>query len=499
MSVMGTSPTLVWFRQDLRLTDNLALQAAIARGGPVIPVFILDDTIDWKPGGASRWWLRHSLTQLQASLATTGSRLILRQGASADVLDALIAETGAGGVYWNRLYEPAAIRRDIAIKASLRNRGVEARSFNSALLVEPGDILTATGAPYRVYTPFWRVCSAMAPFGTPVAAPASIPAPTAWPSSHPMEAMGLGPSGPDWSGGLVARWQPGESAAQKCLAEFVRNGLGYYKTRRNRPDIAGTASLSPYLHWGEIGPRQVWHAVSQRLASGDLECREGQAEVFLKELVWREFSYHLLFHFPTLPDTPLNPRFAAFPWIDDHAAALRAWQRGETGYPIVDAGMRQLWQTGWMHNRVRMVVASFLTKHLLVPWQAGAAWFWDTLVDADLASNSASWQWVAGCGADAAPYFRIFNPVLQGQKFDPLGAYVGRWLPELDRLPESLIHCPWQASPAALANAGVRLGSNYPAPIVDHQIARRRALDAYQQIKTEDTAMRSDTTPELAL
>ena len=499
MSAMGTSPTIVWLRQDLRLSDNPALQAAIARGGPVIPVFILDDDIDWRPGSASRWWLRHSLTQLQASLATAGSRLTLRRGRSADVLDTLIAETGAGAVFWNRLYEPAAIRRDTAIKASLQDRGLEARSFKSALLIEPGDLLTASGAPYRVYTPFWKACSARAPFGAPVTAPSAVSAPVTWPSSDPMEALRLGPTGPDWSSGLADAWQPGEAGARQRLAEFVRNGLGYYKTRRDRPDIDGTASLSPHLHWGEIGPRQVWHAVSERLGNGELGGREGQAEVFLKELVWREFSYHLLFHFPTLPDTPLNARFEGFPWIADQAEALRAWQRGETGYPIVDAGMRQLWQTGWMHNRVRMVVASFLTKHLLVPWQAGAAWFWDTLVDADLASNSASWQWVAGCGADAAPYFRIFNPVLQGQKFDPLGAYVGRWVPELDRLPESLIHCPWQGTPDALARAGVRLGSNYPAPIVDHKTARRRALDAYQQIKTEDTAMRSETAPELAL
>ncbi len=496
---MPSSPAIVWFRQDLRLTDNPALQAAKARGRPVIPVFILDDTIDWAPGGASRWWLRHSLTQLQAALATAGSRLTIRRGRSADVLEALIAETGADGVYWNRLYEPAAIRRDTAIKASLRDRGLQARSFNASLLVEPGDILTATGSPYRVYTPFWRALSAMAPFGEPSGAPHALPAPEGWPTSESIDMLRLQPSGPDWSTGLASTWQPGEAGAHQRLTQFVRNGLGHYKTRRNRPDIDGTASLSPHLHWGEVGPRQVWHAVSERLGRGELNGREAQAEVFLKELVWREFSYHLLYHFPTLPDTPLNGRFAAFPWIDDHHAALRAWQRGQTGYPIVDAGMRQLWQTGWMHNRVRMVVASFLTKHLLVPWQAGAEWFWDTLVDADLASNSASWQWVAGCGADAAPYFRIFNPVLQGQKFDPLGAYVSRWVPELDRLPESVIHCPWQAKPDVLARAGVRLGTTYPQPIIDHQFARRRALAAYERIKSEVTTMNPERSPELAL
>ena len=499
MSVMGSSPTIVWFRQDLRLTDNPALQAALARGGPVIPVFIFDEELDWAPGGASRWWLRHSLTQLQAALATAGSRLIIRSGRAADTLDALIAESGAGGVVWNRLYEPAAIKRDTAIKTELRRRGLETRSFNASLLVEPGTLLTGSGAPYRVYTPFWRACSARAPFGRPESSPAALPRPTEWPQSEPLEAFVPLPARPDWSGGLSDTWEPGEAGALKRLAGFVRNGLGYYKTRRDRPDIDGTASLSPHLHWGEIGPRQVWHAVSERLRSGELGGREGQAEVFLKELVWREFSHHLLFHFPTLPDTPLNARFADFPWSDDQSVLLRAWQRGQTGYPIVDAGMRQLWHTGWMHNRVRMVVASFLTKHLLVPWQAGAEWFWDTLVDADLASNSASWQWVAGCGADAAPYFRIFNPVLQGKKFDPLGAYVSRWVPELDQLPESVIHCPWEAKPDVLARAGVRLGDTYPAPIVDHQTARRRALAAYEQIKSEETAMQTDKTPELVL
>ena len=288
------------------------------------------------------------------------------------------------------------------------------------MLVEPDALLTGSGTPYRVYTPFWRACGARAPFGRPEAAPAALPRPVDWPYSEPLEAFVPLPARPDWSGGLSDNWDPGETGALKRLTGFVRNGLGFYKTRRDRPDIDGTASLSPHLHWGEIGPRQVWHAVSERLRAGELSGREGQAEVFLKELVWREFSHHLLFHFPTLPDAPLDGRFDNFPWIDGHGEQLRAWQLGQTGYPIVDAGMRQLWQTGWMHNRVRMVVASFLTKHLLIPWQTGADWFWDTLVDADLASNSASWQWVAGCGADAAPYFRIFNPVLQGQKFDPL-------------------------------------------------------------------------------
>ncbi len=499
MTATNSSPTIVWLRQDLRLADNPALLAATTGGQPVIPVYILDDAIEWAPGGAARWWLGQSLTRLQADLATAGSRLIVRRGPSADVLDALIAETGARSIVWNRLYEPAAIRRDSAIKASLRSRGITTRSFNASLLMEPGRLLTGSGAPYRVYTPFWRACSGRAPFGRPDAAPCRIPAPESWPQSVPIEALGPQPSGADWTGGLAATWRPGEAAAQQRVADFMRDGLGHYKTRRDRPDIDGTAGVSPHLHWGEIGPRQIWHAVTERIGSGALAGRESQAEVFLKELVWREFSSHLLYHFPSLPEEPLNPRFADFPWTNHAEPLLHAWQRGETGYPIVDAGMRQLWQTGWMHNRVRMVVASFLTKHLLVPWQAGAAWFWDTLVDADLASNSASWQWVAGCGADAAPYFRIFNPVLQGRKFDPLGAYVSRWVPELDRLPESVVHCPWQATPEVLARAGVRLGSTYPAPIVDHQTARRRALQAYERIKSQEVPMTPERSPELAL
>ena len=386
---MSSAPTIFWFRQDLRLDDNPALLAAIELGEPVIPVFIFDPDIEWAPGGAARWWLHHSLDALATRLSAAGSRIVLRQGRTAAVLGQLVAETGAGSVLWNRLYEPAAIQRDIGIKASLWDQGIRARSFNGSLLVEPGELVTASGAPYRVYTPFWRACSARAPFGTPQAAPPTIPAPAAWPGSEPLAALGLLPTRPDWSGGLAASWTPGEAAAQARLTGFADDGLGTYKTRRDRPDVDGTACLSPHLHWGEIGPRQVWSAVAEGLGSGALAGCESQAEVFLKELVWREFSYHLLFHFPHLPSAPLNERFAAFPWTQDHASQLGAWQRGETGYPIVDAGIRQLWQTGWMHNRVRMVVASFLTKHLLVPWQHGAAWFWDTLVDADLANNTA--------------------------------------------------------------------------------------------------------------
>ncbi|NNG05264.1 MAG: deoxyribodipyrimidine photo-lyase [Inquilinus sp.] len=485
--VSTAAPTVVWFRQDLRLADNPALADAITAGGPVIPVFILDESEPRPPGAAGRWWLHHSLARLGASLAERGSRLVLRRGDSAAELDRLIDETCAGRLVWNRRYEPAAVDRDGKLKQTLRARGIEARSFNSALLVEPWQVKTGGGGPYKVYTPFWRATRER--LGTepprPAAAPTTLETPDIWPASDRLEAWELLPTAPDWAGGMRQSWTPGEAGALDRLSRFLDDGLDRYGERRNRPDIDGTSALSPHLHWGEIGPRQIWHAVAARLESGALTGREAQAEKYQKELVWREFAYHLLYHFPRIVDRPLDTRFDGFPWRQDTGAAIAAWRRGMTGYPIVDAGMRQLWQTGWMHNRVRMIVASFLTKHLLVPWQEGEAWFWDTLVDADLASNAASWQWVAGCGADAAPFFRIFNPILQGERFDPDGAYVRRFVPELAALPTDYIHAPWQALDEVLSDAGVALGETYPEPIVDHPAARRRALAAFDAIKND--------------
>jgi deoxyribodipyrimidine photo-lyase len=309
-----------------------------------------------------------------------------------------------------------------------------------------------------------------------------VPVLTPWDgtvASEPLVALDLRPRAPDWAGGLRAAWEPGEAAARDRLSAFLGGAAARYRGDRDRPGVIGTSRLSPYLHFGEIGPRTVWLATRTAMAAG---LPEAEGLGFLRELGWREFSAHLLWQFPTLPDQPLRAEFAAFPWAGDRAL-LRAWERGRTGYPVVDAGLRELWTTGWMHNRVRMIVASFLVKDLLVPWQDGERWFWDTLVDADLASNAASWQWVAGCGADAAPYFRVFNPVLQGLKFDPDGAYVRRWVPELAGLPDARLHAPWEASPAELAAAGVRLGCDYPAPIVDHKAARQRALDAYAALR----------------
>ena len=478
------APLILWFRQDLRLADNPAVAAAAAAEVPVIPLFVLDDdtAASWRPGGASRWWLHHSLARLDASLRQRGSRLILRRGRADRIVEDLLAETGASRVIWSRCYEPAAIARDRQLKKRLTDGGVTAESVNAALLAEPWTVLTKAGEPYRVYTPFWRACRERVSPGPAHPAPDTFAAPADWPAGDALDDWALLPTRPDWSGGLQATWTPGEAGAMERLARFVDNALDRYRDDRNRPDRAATSGLSPHLHWGEIGPRQVWRAVHARIDAGALTGREAQAETFLKELVWREFSYHLLYHFPDLPDTPLDKRFAEFPWSqdDDH---LAAWQRGRTGYPIVDAGMRQLYETGWMHNRVRMITASFLVKDLLLPWQVGEAWFWDTLVDADLANNAASWQWVAGCGADAAPYFRVFNPVLQGQKFDPSGDYVRRFVPEIAGLPNEVIHEPWRAAPEALAAAGVRLGETYPQPIIDHGAARRRALELFDRLK----------------
>jgi deoxyribodipyrimidine photo-lyase len=471
------APVLHWFRRDLRLADNPALCHAIEQGRPVIPLFIHapKEEAPWAPGAASRWWLHHALERLAEDLAKRGSRLVIRQGSSLDELRALCAETGASLVTWNRLYDPATVARDTAVKTALRASGIEAVSFNAALLHEPWTIATGEGGPYKVFTPFWKRCLAEGTPPEPLAAPRKLVAPTRWPESLSIGALGLLPT-IRWDGGLAQAWSPGEKGATAALRRFLDGAVESYDVDRDRPDLVGTSRLSPHLHFGEIGPRQVWHAVRQKT-----DPRSKDTQRFLAEVGWREFAHHLLFHFPTTPEAPLRPEFARFPWRRSEAD-LEAWQRGRTGYPIVDAGMRELWTTGWMHNRVRMIVASFLVKHLLLPWQEGARWFWDTLVDADLANNTLGWQWTAGCGADAAPYFRIFNPILQGAKFDPSGAYVRRWVPELAGLPDAVLFKPWEASPATLAAAGVRLGANYPHPIVDHAAARARALGALERM-----------------
>jgi deoxyribodipyrimidine photo-lyase len=474
--------TIVWFRQDLRLADNPALSLAAA-AGPVLPVYLHtpDEDGAWPLGGASRWWLHQSLQRLDEDLQALGSRLCLRVGHdSLALLLELARLCGATGVTWNRRYEPQAIARDRAIKQALRDAGLAATSHNASLLREPWEVRSQTGGPMQVFTPFWRRCLALGDPPEPLPAPSALTAPVPWPAHTALEQLELVPRS-DWTRGLADAWQPGRAGALRQLETFLQQSFADYSEQRNRPDLRGTSRLSPYLHYGEIGPREVWQATRLHgLAHGQAE-RWRQSQ-FLTELGWREFAYHLLYHFPQTPEEPLRAKYARFPWKDD-AAALRAWQRGRTGYPIVDAGLRELWTTGWMHNRVRMIAASFLVKDLLLPWNAGARWFWDTLVDADLASNTLGWQWAAGCGADAAPYFRIFNPILQGRKFDPEGHYVRRWVPELAPLPTAWLHEPWNAPPASLQNAGIQLGTTYPRPFVDHDAARQAALAALATLK----------------
>jgi deoxyribodipyrimidine photo-lyase len=435
---------------------------------------------EWAPGGASRWWLHHSLGRLDDSLRARGGRLTLRRGGSLEALFTVARETGADRVYWNRLYEPARVAHDTRIKAALREAGLQCESFNAALLHEPWEVRTGQGDPYRVFTPFWRTCAArLDALPKPLPAPRRVVASPAPIASIALDALDLLPR-TRWDAGLHAAWTPGEDGALARLECFAEGAIGAYGEGRNRPDRPETSRLSPYLHFGEVGPRQCLAAARNAIA--ERPAAQASADSFVRELGWREFAHHLLHHFPHTPTTSLDTRFAAFPW-EPNDAWVDAWQRGRTGYPIVDAGMQELWQTGWMHNRVRMIAASLLTKNLRQPWLKGAQWFWDTLVDADLANNTLGWQWTAGCGADAAPYFRVFNPMLQTERFDPERAYLRRWLPELARLPDRWIHCPWEAPAAVLAQAGVELGRNYPRPIVDFRDSRAAALAAYGSIR----------------
>jgi deoxyribodipyrimidine photo-lyase len=474
-------PVLVWFRDDLRIADHPALSAAAASGQPVVCLYVLDEESPGirALGGAARWWLAGSLRALDHALRAKGARLVLRRGAAADVVRAAVAESKADGIYFNRRYDDAGRRIDAAIAHDLAGRGVTAKTFQANLLFEPD----APSAKFtRVFTPFWKRMRASGEPRAPLAEPKAIkPGPDI--ASESLDTWRLEPANPDWAAGMRADWNRGEAAARTRLRDFLDQRLTGYAARRDRMDIDGTSRLSPHLRFGEISPFQIWRAAQfARDAGGGANASD--IEKFLSELGWREFSYQILFHCPDIAIRNLQQRFDDFPWRDDEAA-LRAWQRGRTGYPVVDAAMRQLWQTGWMHNRARMVVASFLVKHLLINWRDGEAWFWDTLVDADAANNPASWQWVAGSGMDAAPYFRVFNPVLQGEKFDPDGDYVRRFVPELTRLPDAYLQQPWQAPPLALREAGIEIGRDYPAPIVDHAAARARALAAFDVVKKQ--------------
>ena len=485
------SIALVWFRRDLRLADNRALSAACARHQRVVPVYIHapDEEAPWPPGAASRSWLHRSLAALCADLGECGATLAIRHGPALQALRQLIQESKACAVHWNRLYEPAVIARDRAVKEALLSDGLEAESFNGALLFEPWTLSTAAGGPYRVFTPYWRAAAQpLAQLQVPLPAPKlakKVPAV----AGSPLAELDLAPRHA-WDGGFYHAdgWNPGERGASARLEQFCDGIAPQYREARDLPGTDGTSRMSPHLHFGEISPRQIVWRLRQLAEEAGSAALETQIEHYLRQLGWREFAHHLLFHFPETSDSPLDRRFAAFAWrtADDSAADLHAWQRGRTGFPIVDAGMRELWHTGWMHNRVRMIAASLLAKNLLIPWQQGARWFWDTLLDANLANNALGWQWTAGCGADAAPYFRVFNPILQSAKFDPQGRYLRRWLPELANLPGQHLAAPWQAPAAVLGQAGITLGRDYPLPIVRLDSSRQRALAAYQRLRSTE-------------
>ena len=460
---------LVWFRNDLRLADNPALHAAVDSGEDVLLLYILDE----RAGAASRWWLHHSLSALGADIASRGGSLVLRRGEPVEIISELVKAHGVTAVHAARSYEPFWREADRALDEALKALDCGLHRHLSCSLFAPERITTKAGGLFGVFTPFSKACLAAGVPEEPLPAPARLNGVTA--RSETLAEWGLLPTRPDWAGGMRAEWTPGEAGAHARLEAFLAGSVKAYDKARDVPAAPGTSKLSPHAHFGEISPRIVWHRAR---AAGDGK----GAAVFLKELLWREFSINLLWQHPDLRTRPIRREFAAFPWAQN-AAHLAAWQRGRTGIPIVDAGMRELWQTGWMHNRVRMICASYLVKHLLIPWTAGEAWFWDCLCDADEAANGASWQWVAGCGADAAPYFRIFNPVLQGQRFDPDGTYVRRYVPELAKLADTHLHAPWEAPALILAGAGVRLGGNYPQPLVLPADGRQAALGAYAKLK----------------
>lgn len=474
-----TAPVVLWFRQDLRLDDNPALCAALATGQPVLAVYILDDEAPgrWRMGGASRWWLHGSLKSLEEAL---GGRLHLARGPAAKILAELVRGLDASAIFWNRRYEPWAIAQDRAIKEEYKRAGIQVQSFNGTLGQEPWEVLQQGQRPYKVFTPYSRAWGQRVP-APPLPHPASLDALQDPSDGEDLDSWQLRPTAPDWAGGMRETWTPGLKGADAALFRFVDELLAEYAVARDRPGLAATSRLSPHLHAGDISPRRVIQAVQHAIAADQVQPSQGQS--FLRQLIWRDFAHASLFHFPDMAEQPLRPEFADFAWRDD-PEGLRAWQMGRTGYPLVDAGMRQLWQTGFMENRVRMVAGSFLTKDLRLPWQTGEAWFWDTLVDADLANNAMGWQWVAGCGIDAAPYFRIFNPTTQAQTCDPDGSYVRRWVPELAGLPDDWLHRPSEAPEAVLRKAGIELGaSSYPKPILDHGIERARSLAAFKQLR----------------
>ena len=475
--------SIVWFRQDFRLDDNPALTYAAHRGR-VLPIFV--DTTEyqktWLPGQASRWWLRESLLALETALQARDSRLIVQKGDAAEILLKLVRRTGATSVVWNHRYEPTASAHDARLKQALRDQGLEVRSFNGRLLREPWEVRTEKGGCYKVFTPYWNRAQRML-VADPAPPPKRLVGPDKWPPSLSVQSLPAARATRSCAQRLGAHWQPGEAGAQKLVRRINTLFATAYPDGRNSPADDATSRLSPHLHFGEVGPNRLFAALRKRSAAGARHTTIDGVDAICRQLGWRDFTYHLLHHFPHTPNAPLREEFTRVNWRPD-AEGLEAWTNGRTGYPIVDAGMRQLAETGWMHNRVRMIVGSFLTKDLLIDWRDGARIFWDRLVDADLANNTFGWQWVAGCGADAAPYFRIFNPVLQAKRYDPEGAYVRRWLPELTGIPVRYLHEPWAAPEQVLKEARFELGRDYPSPIVDHAMARKRALHAFAVLKS---------------
>ena len=466
--------SIVWFRRDLRIADNPALGAAIAAGRPVKAIYVHDESMRFSPGGARKWFLHHALTSLGLRLARIGVSFDVFAGNELETVERAASEFDAAELFWNRRYAADEITVDKALKSALTRRGVGAHSFNGSLLREPWEIETKSGGPFKVFTPFWKTLSALGPSRAVTGMPRALGKAIKPALADAIALLNLLPKRPNWASEFDAIWTPNEAGAESALSAFINGAVVSYDSDRDRPDLEGTSRQSPHLALGTISPVRIWNAVTAAAAAGEIP--DAQAMKFLSEIAWREFAYHLLYFNPEIDRRPLRPAFENFPWRDDKSS-LAAWTRGDTGIPIVDAGMRQLWRTGWMHNRVRMITASFLIKNLLIDWREGERWFRDTLVDADPANNPASWQWVAGCGADAAPYFRIFNPVTQGEKFDPDGTYVRRYVPEIAALPNKFIHAPWKAPENDRP-------SDYPEPIVDLGSTRERALAAYQSMKT---------------
>ncbi len=472
------SNAIVWFRQDLRLKDNPAFVNACEHSDHIIPLYILDES-SFILGEAQRWWLHHSLISLDNDLKKIGLTLCLRKGNTQDILQEIVNQHAIESIYWNRCYEPDIIQRDTLIKKTFQDKGLHIQSSNGSLLHEPWEIKNTSGNFFKVFSPYWKACLKKLIIPNPLLSyqqPRSLNT-----NTDTLDSWKLLPDNPNWAAAFEDYWRPGEQGAEEKLADFISLHLKGYNTSRDEPAKNSTSKLSPHLHFGEISPWQVFRAIENVKLEQD--CDVKSIERFLSEMGWREFSYHLLYYVPSLPVANFKSEFDAFPW-QLNPVFLKNWQQGKTGYPIVDAGMRELWHTGYMHNRVRMIVASFLIKDLFIDWRVGASWFFNTLLDADLANNSASWQWVAGSGADAAPYFRIFNPVLQGEKFDPNGEYIKRWVPELKSIPIKWIHTPWLAPKN---NLNIHIGQDYPAPIVDHSEARKAALDYYKMIKSNIT------------